>query len=156
MGLFDRLPKKISYDIGEEVEKVLGRLSELTQKGYNLADDLVDQFFTDISYPRINVSENGMTVKVQIEAAGVDPRQLRIKVTDARLLTVAGAVEEEKKERDEHRVRVERKQGTFERTVALPAAVDHTSAEVVTKNGVVTITFRKQEPKTVDVTVNIE
>lgn len=152
MGLLSKIPQ----DLTEEAERMLGKFGELMGKGYNFADGLVDQFFADISYPRINVSENGTIVKVRIEAAGVDPKQLKIQVTDGCLFTVAGTVEEEAKEDDEYHVRFEQKQGAFERTVELPLAVDPASAEVTAKNGVVTVTFKKQEPKTVNVTVKVE
>ena len=62
------------------------------------------------------------------------------------LLTISGKKEEEKEEQDREYHRVERRQGTFTRSVTLPCDVLSAKAKADYKSGVLTLTLPKTEP----------
>ncbi|MHC4549803.1 MAG: Hsp20/alpha crystallin family protein [Planctomycetota bacterium] len=94
--------------------------------------------------PALDFAETPEAYVVHVELPGVDPEGVDISIVDDRL-ELRGLKTVEKKEEQEGWYRLERRQGSFSRTVPLPGHVDtkHVTAEA--KNGVLTITLPKRE-----------
>jgi len=94
--------------------------------------------------PAMDVSESDDAVLVHAEIPGIDPKDLDISVVGD-TLTIRGEKtdETEKCERNYHRV--ERRYGSFTRSLALPASVDAGKVTATAKQGVLEIRLPKKE-----------
>ncbi|GJQ49343.1 MAG: heat-shock protein [Candidatus Kuenenia stuttgartiensis] len=94
--------------------------------------------------PPLDISETGETVVVKAEIPGVDPKEIHISVkNDA--LTIRGEKKGEKEEKGKNYHFIERRYGSFVRTVLLPTAVKYEQAKAEYRNGILEITLPKQE-----------
>ena len=92
----------------------------------------------------VQETDDGVTVKASVP--GVKPDDLSVEVRNG-VLTITG---ESYEHRDETRGRwhvVERRVGTVERSVTLPAPVDESSGDAKYEDGVLTISFKKSVEK---------
>lgn len=124
-------------------------------------DDLLANFFgTNTSNwlapahaPALDVVESEKVYTVKLDIPGMEAKDFQIQV-DGNTLTVSGQRQEEKVTQDKTYHRMERRSGSFSRTVTLPCKVneDEVAAEYV--NGVLTLTLPKCEaPKGKKITV---
>ena len=110
----------------------------------SLASDRGDGWLAQMTVPPIDLVENENTVKVRMDIPGIKPDQIDIQLNN-NLLTVCGKREEEKEEKGQMFHRVERRSGSFSRSVTLPAAVNEDKVDAQYKDGVLTITMPKTE-----------
>ena len=94
----------------------------------------------------IDVRQEGDTIKVDASMPGIDPAQINATVEDS-VLTIKGQTATETEKKDERYYLRERRAGAFQRSVRLPDTVDTEKAESTYENGVLSITFPKQESK---------
>ena len=94
--------------------------------------------------PRVDVSETDREVKVRVDVPGIDPKDVSIEVTE-NSLALSGTVDRSEEEKRENYYRMERQFGQFSREFLLPSKIDPDSVEATAKNGVITITLKKQE-----------
>ena len=103
--------------------------------------------------PAVDIYETDQNVVLKAELAGVDPKDVEIRVEDGNLyLKGERKFEKEVKEEDYHRV--ERSYGSFMRSFPLPSSVDADKASAEYKSGVLTLTLPKKEeskPKTIKI-----
>lgn len=95
-----------------------------------------------LNWPSVEVSETDKTVKVTAELAGLDEKDLELRVED-NVLTIKGEKRTETEDKERHYS--ERYYGRFERQLALPAEIDEERAEATFKNGVLTVTLPKTD-----------
>lgn len=116
-------------------------------------DHLWDRFFAgDVGLapwekgwaPSLDVSETKDKLIVKTEIAGVDPKEIDIKIRGD-ILTIKGEKKEEKEEKEESYHLMERRYGAFSRSLQLPMAVDEKKIKANYKNGVLKITLPKSE-----------
>lgn len=93
--------------------------------------------------PSVDISETDTEITVRAEVAGVDPKELEITVYGS-ALTLSGQKKETKEIKDRNFYRSERRFGAFRRVIQLPVEVDSEKVSAEHKNGVVTITVKKQ------------
>ena len=93
--------------------------------------------------PKVDISETDTDIKVRAEIPGIDPKDVTIEVTDDSLL-MSGKIEKSAEEKEENYYRVERSYGQFSREFMLPSKVDTDSVSADSKNGVITVTLKKQ------------
>lgn len=106
--------------------------------------------------PAIDVSETDAQVVVKAELPGMDPKDIDIALLGDSL-TIKGEKREEKSERDENYYRMERRYGSFQRSINLPASVDSRKVTAAYKNGVLTITLdKREESKARSIKVKVE
>ncbi|MFG0333803.1 MAG: Hsp20/alpha crystallin family protein [Maioricimonas sp. JB049] len=117
-------------------------------------DDLLENFFGQgealpaslSSVPRLDVSETDDAIEVVTDLPGFEPGDIQLEVGE-NSLTISGERSEvtrtEVKERKYHRI--ERRSGSFSRSVWLPCAVQEDRIEAELKNGVLTVTLPKAE-----------
>lgn len=107
-----------------------------------------DRWFGDFRtgefLPKLDVTDDATTLKVSLEAPGVDLKDFDIEVHDG-VLTIAGEKKQEETSREEGCYRTERSYGFFRRAVPLPAEVDAGKAEARLEKGVLTIKLPKTE-----------
>jgi HSP20 family protein len=96
--------------------------------------------------PSVDVSETAETVEVKTDVPGFKPEEINIDV-GGNYLTISGEHIEEKKEEGEGRKyhRVERRSGSFSRSVWLPCGVKEDKIEAKLKDGVLMVTLPKAE-----------
>lgn len=94
----------------------------------------------------MDVSETDNAVEVKLDLPGVQPEDIDVRAHEG-MLTVRGERKSEEREEDEKRNfhRLERRYGSFARTVTLPSAVRDEEAVAEFKDGVLTIVLPKVE-----------
>jgi HSP20 family protein len=115
-------------------------------------DRLFDSFFTepfglDSStqlVPAINVAETDKEIVVKAELPGVDEKNISVTLSGDNLV-LRGEKKEEKEEKNKHHHLIERRYGSFERVIGLPAAVDAEKVSAEFRKGVLEIKLTKKE-----------
>jgi HSP20 family protein len=90
--------------------------------------------------PAINLYEKENNLIVEAELPGIPKDAVKITCTD-HTLTIQGETKKEEEEKKEGYYRMERRYGSFYRTVALPESVDYSKARAEYKDGVLKITL---------------
>jgi len=96
--------------------------------------------------PSVDISETDNEVRVETNLPGYKPEEVDIEIHDNRL-TISGTHTEEQSQEDKDRKyhRLERRSGSFSRTLALPCPVHREGVSAVLKEGVLTIALPKSE-----------
>ncbi len=105
--------------------------------------------------PAIDVVETEDAIVLKAELAGMDPNDINIEVQD-NVLTVSGERRFEEEVKEDKFYRIERRYGSFSRSLALPPTADETKVEAKYENGLLQITVPKAEvakPKKITVAV---
>jgi len=92
--------------------------------------------------PMLDVSETKDAMIVTAELPGVEAEDIGLELTDD-VLTLKGEKEKTTEEKEERYHRVERRYGTFLRSMRLPMAVDGSKITATFKNGVLVVTLPK-------------
>ena len=103
--------------------------------------------------PAFDVSETEGELIVTAEIPGMDKKDLDIHLSDG-VLTVKGEKKQEKEDKKENYHCIERRYGSFSRTMRLPVDVDTEKVDAAYKDGVLRITLPKSEtvkPKKIDI-----
>ena len=79
-----------------------------------------------------------------MDVPGLKPEEIEIQLNNG-ILTVSGERREEKEEKGKTFHRIERRHGSFSRSVTLPAAVAEDKVDAQCHDGVLTITLQKTE-----------
>ncbi len=95
--------------------------------------------------PRVDVIDRDEEVVVRAEVPGVDKDNLEVTLS-ANTITIKGSTSHEEKEEKGNYYRCEISQGSFTRTVALPADVDGSKAKANFKDGMLEVTLPKVTP----------
>lgn len=108
--------------------------------------DTNGEFIPDPFHTRMDVSETDQAVIVKMDLPGVTAKNIDISVEN-NLLTIRGERKEEKEEEDKTKQyhRIERRFGSFSRSLALPCAVNEAEAAAEFKDGVLSVTLPKSE-----------
>ena len=88
--------------------------------------------------PALDLFETDDKVVARMDLPGIDPKDVEVSVEDASL-TVTGSRKFEQETDEEGYHRVERRFGSFTRTIALPASADADRVEATFNRGVLTI-----------------
>ena len=107
------------------------------------------------SVPSIDLAETDESVEVKTDLPGIRAEDVDIEIRND-YLTISGETSEEKTEADEGRKyhRVERRSGSFARSVRLPCEVQQDEVDAELKDGVLTVTMPKaEEAKTTKVRI---
>jgi HSP20 family protein len=105
--------------------------------------------------PACDVFEDADEVIIRAALAGVDPKDVDIRVENG-VLTMKGERRIEKEEQKENYHRVEMAYGSFTRTFALPTSVDPDKVRAESKQGVLSIHMQKRteaKPRSIQVKV---
>lgn len=94
--------------------------------------------------PKLDVVDRDDEVLVRAEVPGVNKADLEVSI-NGDLFTIKGKTRHETKEEKGDYFRSEVTQGSFSRTVTLPASVDETKASAQLKDGMLEVTLPKIE-----------
>ena len=95
--------------------------------------------------PFIDLSETKDSLILRVELPGIDPEEVEISVTD-RTLVIKGEKKEESVEKNAYYHRVERRFGSFSRSLQLPCKVEMDQIKAKYDKGVLKIVMPKCEP----------
>ncbi len=95
---------------------------------------------------RIDMIETDQTVEIKMDLPGVAPGDIDVHVEN-NVLTIRGERKEEKEQNDKARQfhRIERRFGSFSRSMVLPCPVNDAEAAAEFKDGVLKVTLPKTE-----------
>ena len=132
------------------MDEVMNRLWR-NYSGPNNSDGAVEGWAVPI-----DVRQEGDNITVDASMPGVDPSKISATVEDG-VLTIRGQTATETEKKDERYYLRERRAGAFHRSVRLPETVDTERAESTYENGVLSISFHKQESmKARSLTINVK
>ncbi len=94
--------------------------------------------------PTLDIAEDENSYKVTVELPGVDPKDVDISY-DNGVLTLQGEKKEETEKKEKNYHRVERRYGSFSRSVRFPAQVEPDKVKANYKNGLLHIELPKSE-----------
>lgn len=129
---------------------------EMTQQTQSQINKLVDQVWggrQESWLPAIDVFDTKDAVVLKAELAGMNPDDIQIEVED-NVLTVKGERRFEEAVDEERYYRVERRFGSFQRSLALPQGVRAEGISASYEDGILTISVPKVEeekPKRIEV-----
>lgn len=92
--------------------------------------------------PSVDVIEKDDEIIVKAELPGVDKKDLDISVTN-NTVTIKGSTSQEEKEEKGDYYRCEITEGSYSRTLSLPAEVDEEKTKAKFKNGILKLTLPK-------------
>lgn len=125
-----------------------------------LRGSILDRFFGDwldargqAHMPEVDVIRENGSLIVRADMPGIKPEEVKIEIADG-VLSVSGGHEETSEEKEKEYVRRERRQGSFYRSLVLPAGVVPSDVKATTHDGVVEVTvpLPKGERQTVSIT----
>ena len=94
--------------------------------------------------PPLNLSETASAVEVRMDLPGFKADEINVQISN-NVLTVSGERQEERKEEGETLHRIERRTGSFSRSIALPAQVAEDKVDAQYRDGVLTVALQKTE-----------
>jgi HSP20 family protein len=94
--------------------------------------------------PSLDLSETEQAVEVRMDIPGVRANEVDIQIV-GNMLTVSGRRKEEREEKNKTWHRIERREGSFSRSVMLPCPVKEEAVEARYKDGVLTVNMPKTE-----------
>lgn len=106
--------------------------------------------------PRVDIAEDEKNVYLHAELPGIERENVKISVSEDRVLTLKGEKKREEKVESKNFVRVERNYGSFTRSFALPENINVEKVEAKFANGVLDLVLPKTEPakpKEVDISI---
>lgn len=104
--------------------------------------------------PAVDVYETENSVEIEMEAPGIDEKDLNVKLEDS-TLTISGERNFEKKEEKHNYYRMERSYGSFKRSFLLPDNVDKDAIKAKYENGILKLSLpKKTESKPKEIAIN--
>lgn len=94
--------------------------------------------------PSVDLSETSDSVQIRMDAPGMKAEEINIEVS-GNTIRISGEHKEEKEEKGKTFHRVERRSGSFSRSLTLPAAVKEDKVSAEYKDGVLTINLPKTD-----------
>ncbi|MEA4883356.1 MAG: Hsp20/alpha crystallin family protein [Clostridia bacterium] len=95
--------------------------------------------------PSVDVRETPTHIVVSAEIPGVNPDDLDVTVTEGGL-SLRGEIKQESDTKGQGYQRIERRYGSFARTIPFPVSVKHEQAAASYRDGVLQVTVPKAEP----------
>ncbi len=103
--------------------------------------------------PAVDVYETENSVEIEMEAPGIDEKDLKVKLEDS-TLTISGERNYEKKEEKHNYYRMERSYGSFKRSFLLPDNVDKDAIKAKYENGILKVSIpKKAESKAKEISI---
>ena len=132
----------------------LGNLREEMEKLVSRAfGEEVGLWPTDRIVPSLDMAETDSNVEVRMDIPGMDAKDIDIQV-NGNLLTISGERKEEREEKGKTFHRIERRVGSFSRSLTLPCQVKEDAVDAQYKNGLLTVKLPKtEEAKSKKITV---
>ena len=134
---------------GRERSRQYGPLGQLRHQMNRLFDTFFAEgnegrigFLEGRFAPEIDLTETDKEIRVSAELPGLEEKDIEVTMTDG-ALNIRGEKREEKTEEEKNYYRSERRYGSFERTIPLPAEIDSDKVQAEFKRGVLTVRIPK-------------
>lgn len=127
----------------EDLMNRYNRMFGLTRAGEREGKDL---FSRSDWAPAVDIKETDQAFTVEAELPGMSKDDVKVTVHDG-VLTIKGERRQEEETEDKKVHRIERFYGSFMRRFTLPDNVDENSVKASFKDGLLTLTINKAEPK---------
>ncbi|GAA0845949.1 Hsp20/alpha crystallin family protein [Marinobacter szutsaonensis] len=127
----------------EDLMNRYNRMFGLTRAGEREGKDL---FSRSDWAPAVDIKETDQAFTVEAELPGMSKDDVKVTVHDG-VLTIKGERRQEEETEDKKMHRIERFYGSFMRRFTLPDNVDENSVKASFKDGLLTLTINKAEPK---------
>lgn len=118
----------------QEMDELLGRLKT----------EWNGDWPTAVFSPSVDLSETDDSMQIRMDVPGLKADEIDIQVS-GNTIRISGEHKEEKEEKGRTYHRIERKSGSFSRSLALPVAVKEDKVSAECNEGVLTITLPKSE-----------
>ena len=103
-----------------------------------------ERLFKGRMLPSLDLSETPTTIEVRMDVPGIKAEEIDIQLANG-VLTISGERKEEKEEKGKTFHRVERRYGSFSRSVTIPSTVAEDKVDAQYHDGVLTIMLQKTE-----------
>jgi HSP20 family protein len=110
----------------------------------NLMGDRVSGWLTPLSAPPLDLSETATHAQVRMDLPGFKADEINVQISN-NVLTVSGERHEERKEESETFHRLERRYGSFSRSVQLPSRVSDDKVDAQYRDGVLSVSLAKTD-----------
>lgn len=128
----------------EDIEKVRSEMDRLMD-AFLFGVPQRGEFWGEAEWlPAVDVAETENEVAVNVEIPGMDPKEFDISLKEGTLM-IKGEKKQEKVEGEESYRLVERRYGTFTRSILLPREVESDKISAAYKNGILTVKLPKSE-----------
>jgi HSP20 family protein len=110
-------------------------------------------WWTGYFSPCVDLAETDNAFEIRLDVPGMESKDFEVEV-QGNIATIRGERKEEKEEKNKTMHRVERRYGSFSRSLTLPCNVNESEVAADYANGVLTITLPKREdaaPKKISV-----
>jgi HSP20 family protein len=107
-------------------------------------EDEDDAWLAGVMQPSFDMAETDAALEVTMDVPGIEAKDIDIQVS-GNLLTISGERKEEKEEKGKTYHRVERRSGSFARSITLPCAVSKENVAAECHEGVLKVTLPKTE-----------
>ncbi len=94
--------------------------------------------------PSLDLAETDGAIEARVDLPGMEAKDIDIQVS-GNLLTISGSRKEEREEKGKTFHRIERRLGSFSRSVTLPCPVKEDAIDAQYKNGTLTVKMPKTE-----------
>jgi HSP20 family protein len=137
--------------IRREIDDVIIPGSGRFFSGNGLGRGLYDREFS----PALDIVEHDDEYVVSVDLPGVDQKDLEVTVAN-NIVTIKGEKRDIREQKEGKVFRKETWEGSFQRTISLPAGTDPTKVDASMTNGVLQVTLPKREeakPRQISVSV---
>ena len=133
-------------------------LSELTKyRPFRVIDKILSDWDDVLTWPvqvtpkmrmpLMDIKENEKNYKVELEVPGIKKENIKIEVTNSRVIEIKAKEKEEKEEEQEDNyLKKEILERSFYRRFMLPSEIDSDRIDAKSDNGMLIITLPKEEP----------
>ncbi len=138
-----------------EFEDLINRYNKAL--GHSRADEGNKDLFRRSDWaPVVDIKETEKAYTIEAELPGMDKKDVKVTVQDG-VLSITGERKHEEETKDKKLHRVERYYGSFLRRFTLPDNIDSENVNASFKDGLLTLSLNKvepKEPKAIEIEVN--
>ena len=127
--------RSVMTSMRQEIDKLFDDFAHRTPASW---------FGAEAVLPTVDVAESDDALEVTVELPGVEEKDIDIDVTGD-ILTIRGEKKQEEEEKNKHYHRVERRYGSFRRSMRIPFQIDADQVSAVYDKGVLRVTLAKPD-----------
>ncbi len=108
---------------------------------------LTSSKLNNIGYPRMDIADSAKQIVIKFDLAGVNKKNIKLSISDDKVLTLEGEKKEAKEEKSKDYVKKEIFYGSFQKAIQLPENIDESKLTTSFKDGILTVTIPKTKVK---------
>jgi HSP20 family protein len=117
---------------------------EMNELRARLWGDEEQGWLAGTTVPSLDMTESDVALEIRMDVPGIKAKDIDIQL-NGNIITISGQREEEKEEKGKTYHRIERRSGSFSRTLTLPCSVSQDEVVADYRDGVLTVTLPKSE-----------